>query len=187
MLRASNLLPTTYTDVEPDRQLTWGKVRSHDNGLVFKITLSKTNQFEEHIHEVSLPQKAGSLFCPVTALTHLFRARAGVKTGDNDLVFQVPVDGTWRPLLKVQVMKILRRQLKRMNLDPTRYGFHSYRHGVIQAAVRCQPSLELVRLQSGHLSDAILVYTAMPGASRMITGALMLQDLSRDLPVVPPA
>jgi integrase len=82
---------------------------------------------------------------------------------------------------------IMKRQLKRMKLDPGKYGFHSFRHGAIQAAARAQPSLELVRLQSGHRSDAILVYTAMPAASRMVTGALMLEELSRGVPSVPPA
>jgi integrase len=187
MLRASNLLPTAYNDVDPDRQLTWGKIKRHFAGLVFKITLSKTNQFMEHVHEVALPHKSRSIFCPVSALSHLFRFRNGVMTGDNDLVFLVPSSGTWRPLLKAQVVKIFKCQLKRMKLDPTRYGCHSFRHGAIQAAVRAQPSLELVRLQSGHSSDAILVYTAMPAASRMVTGALMLEELSRGVPSVPPA
>jgi hypothetical protein len=43
----------------------------------------------------------------------------------------------------------------------------------------------LIRLQSGHISGAIHVYTAMPGASRMVTGARMLADLD-SLPLVPP-
>jgi integrase len=187
MLRASNLLPTTYLDVDPDRQLTWGKIRRHDAGLVFKITLSKTNQFAEHVHEVSLPHKTRSLFCPVSALSHLFHSRGSQMTGDDDLVFLIPVAGQWRPLLKHRVVKIFKRQLRRMNLDPALYGFHSFRHGAIQAAVRSQPSLELIRLQSGHTSDAIMVYTAMPGASRMVTGALMLDELSRGVASVPPA
>jgi integrase len=187
MLRASNLLPNSYNDVDPDRQITWGKVTSHISGLVFKITLSKTNQFKEHVHEVALPNKTGSIFCPVSALHHLYNFRNGVNIGSNDLIFQVPVDGRWRPLLKRQVVPIFKRQLRRMNLDPSIYGFHSFRHGAIQAAVRSQPSLELIRLQSGHTSDAILVYTAMPGASRMVTGALMLEELSRGQSSISPA
>jgi integrase len=186
MLRASNLLPTSYNNVEPDRQLTWGRVKHLGAGLVFKITLSKTNQFMEHIHEVSLPYKPGSIFCPVSALSHLYHFRAGVKTNDDDLVFMVPCAGSWRPLLKAQVVVILKRQLKQMKLDPSRYGFHSFRHGAIQTAARSQPSLELIRLQSGHRSDAILVYTGMPASSRMVTGALMLEELSRGVATVLP-
>jgi hypothetical protein len=187
MLRASNLLPKTYSDVEPDHQLTWGRVHWHVSGLVFKITLSKTNQFLEHVHEVALLHKSGSIFCPVSALSHLFCFHNGLKTSDSDLVFQVPFVGGWHPLLKAQVVVILKRQLKHMNLNPTRYGFHSFCHEAIQAAAHAQPSLELIRLQSGHRSDAILVYTGMPATSRMVTGALMLQELSNGVPSVPPA
>jgi hypothetical protein len=103
----------------------------------------------------------------------------------HDFCFLVTDGRGWTCLLKKRLMKVLRLQLARMGLDPSLYGFHSFRHGAIQLAARVQPSLELIRLQSGHISGAIHVYTAMPGASRMVTGARMLADLD-SLPPVPP-
>jgi hypothetical protein len=92
-------------------------------------------------------------------------------------------------LLKDAVVGVLRLQLARMGLDPRLYGFHSFRHGAVQAALRSQPSLEMIGLQSDHTSAAIHVYTQMPGAARMVTGAKMLADLAGMSPVtwaVPP-
>jgi hypothetical protein len=154
-------------------------------GIIFKITLAKDNQFAERIHEVSLPEKAGSIFCAVSALAHLARLRNGQMCGDNDFVFMVPSGDTWVPLLKAPAVAIFKAQLDRMKLQSKLYGFHSFRHSGIQAAVRVQPSLELVRLQSGHLSDAIYVYTAMPGASRMVTGSKVLEELTAVNSVAP--
>jgi hypothetical protein len=180
MLRASNLLPASLNVVDPRRQLCFGNIKGFTGGIVLSIVLSKTIQFSERIHEISLAERLGSIFCPVAALRKLVRLRQGAKLGDNDLILQVPVNGVWRPLCKDHVVTILRTQLAKMGLDPLQYSFHSFRHGGLQAAVRAQPNLELVKLQSGHMSDAVHVYTQMPGASRMVTGAKMLEMMERD-------
>jgi hypothetical protein len=183
MLRCSNLLPKSHASADPLRQLVWSRIRRVEGGVVFRVVYAKNLQFGDIIHEVSLPERPGSMFCPVAALTLLARLNVGIPCLAGDFVFSVPKDGQMVHLLKDPVVKIFRQQLGRMGLDPSKYGFHSFRHGGIQAAVRCQPSLELVRLQSGHRSNAIHVYTAMPGASRMVTGAKMLAELSGELPI----
>jgi hypothetical protein len=78
------------------------------------------------------------------------------------------------------VVNVMRMQLAKLGLDASSYSFHSFRHGSIQTAVLAQPSLELVKLQSGHMSDAVMVYTQMPGAARMVTGAKMLQRMEAE-------
>jgi hypothetical protein len=183
MLRASNLLPASHAEADPDRQLTWSRIRRFTGGAVFRIVQAKNLQFSEHVHEVSLPEKKGSMFCPISALAHLAKLRGGQFCGLDDFVFMASHNGQWTTLLKAPVVKLFRLQLGRMGLDPSKYGFHSFRRGAIQAAVRCQPSLELVRLQSGHTSSAVHVYTAMPGAARMVTGAKMLAELAGVAPV----
>jgi hypothetical protein len=155
-------------------------MKKFTGGIVLSIVLAKTIQFSERVHEIALAARPGSVFCPVAALRKLVLLRHGTKTGDGDLIFQIPVNGSWRPLCKDHVVTILRAQLVKMYLCPTDYSFHSFRHGGLQAAVRAQPNLELVKLQSGHMSDAVHVYTQMPGASRMVTGAKMLELMERE-------
>jgi integrase len=174
MKRASNLLPPSLSDMDPRRQMVWGRIKWHLGGVVCKVVLSKTIQFSERIHEIALASRPGSPFCPVSALNRLGALRHGVKCGVEDLIFQIPVKGVWRPLCKDTVVVILRMQLKKMGLDPRDYSFHSFRHGGVQAAVRAQPSVELIKLQSGHSSDAFYIYTQMPGSQRMVMGAKML-------------
>ena len=179
MLRASNLMPSSLTKVDKRRLLTWNKIRHFPGGVVCSITLSKTIQFSEKTHEIALAERPGSLFCPVAAIRHLVDLRGRVNCGPDDVLLQVPVNGVWRPLCKDTVVKMMRMQLVRMGLNPDEYAFHSFRRGGIQEAVRAQPSLELVRLQSGHVSDAIHAYSAMPGEARMVTVALMLESLEQ--------
>jgi integrase len=184
MLRASNLLPESQSKADPRRQLVWGRIRKHDGGVVVRVVLAKNLQNGERVHEIALPQSRGSIFCPVTALHLLAVLRDGSHVNREDFCFLVNNSRVWSCLLKKPLMKLMKLQLARMGLDPKLYGFHSFRHGAIQAAARVQPSLELIRLQSGHASGAIHVYTAMPGASRMVTGARMLAELD-NLPPAP--
>jgi hypothetical protein len=160
--------------------MTWGKIQSHEGGIVLNVVLEKNLQFGERIHELALASRQGSLFCPVAALYKLADIRARHHCDPEDLIFLVKSNAdTWVPLTKNTVLDVLRAQIATMKQDPRQYAFHSFRRGAIQAAVRVQPSLELIRLQSGHVSDAVHVYTQMPGASRMVTAIRMLDDLDR--------
>ena len=178
MLRASNLLPPSKTNFDPRRQMTWGRTRIIPGGAVIDIVLSKTLQFGERTHEIALAEVKENVFCPVTALRDLFKLRNGRFCGQDDLVFMVPSGETWVPLTKHTVLDIMRSQLGKAGLDVSRFAFHSLRRGAIQSAVRVRPSLELVCLQSGHVSSAIHAYTEMPGSARLTTGARMLEAMA---------
>jgi hypothetical protein len=177
MLRASNLLPVSLSMVDPERQMVWGRLKAFVGGIVLTVVLSKTIQCRERQHEIALAERPGSIFCPVAAVRYLRRLRGGVKCGDNDLMLQIPVNGSWRPLCKDTVVTVMRSQLGKLGLDPSLYSFHCFRHGSIQTAVLAQPALELIKLQSGHLSDAVHLYTQMPGSARMVTTAKMLLQM----------
>jgi hypothetical protein len=158
--------------------MVWGRLTSFFGGIVVKVILSKTIQCREREHEIALAENNQSPFCPVMALRRLLVLRQNWKTGDNDLILQIPVNGVWRPLCKDTVIKIMRAQLVKFGLDPSDYSFHSFRRGSIQTAVRAEPSLELIKLQSGHVSDAVHIYTQMPGSSRMATAAKMMEQMN---------
>ena len=64
------------------------------------------------------------------------------------------------------MVKILKCQVARSGLDPDLFGFHGSRHGTLpqcdgalSLAVIAEPSLELTRVQSAHVSDAIFEET----------------------------
>ena len=97
------------------------------------------------------------------------------------LVFTIPSAGRWVPLTKPVAQKILGGQIPGMGLDESQYRFHSFRHGALQEAVLVEPSLELVRLQSVHVSDAIYAYTALPGSRRFCVSQKVGNSLMKEL------
>ena len=132
MLRTSNLVPQSQSEVDPLRQLTWGMVQRLDDGIVCTVRLSKTIQFRERVHQVPLSKIDNQMFCPVAGLDRLLSMRGGVATGPDDLVFQVFTSkGVWAPLYKNVMVKVLESQIRGMKLDPEKYRPHSFRHGLI--------------------------------------------------------
>ena len=153
------------------RHLVWGRISWFSDGVVFDIPLSKTIQFQQRVHQVALARIDGSIFCPVRALESLAHLRGGkTACSPQDLVFLIPrlvgVHCYWDPLTKPAAQKVLESQISQMGLDPSSYRFHSFRHGSLQEAVLVEPSLELVRLQSDHVSTAVHAYTNLPGSRR---------------------
>ena len=182
MLRGSNLMPGSLKKVDTRRILTWDKIRQFPGGVVCSTFLSKTIQYSQKVHEISLAERPGSIFCPVSSLRRLVQLRGRRNCSPNDIVLQIPVNGVWRPLCKATVIKVMRMQLSKMGYNPDDFAFHSFRHGGVQEAVRAQPSLELVKLQSGHVSDAVHTYTNMSGETRMVTVEKMLESLDNQFP-----
>ena len=95
------------------------------------------------------------------------KTRGQHNCGSQDLVFSHFSYSAWGPLLKHTVVKVLDAQITAMGLAPGKYRCHSFRFGSLQEAIQVEPSLELVRLQSDHVSDAVHGYmTSMPGYKR---------------------
>ena len=84
----------------------------------------------------------------------------------DDLVFMTSIAGTWMYLVKPVAEKVLAGQIKKMGLTPTDYRFHAFRFGSLQEAVLHEPSLEVIRVQSDHSSEAIHGYCGLPPERR---------------------
>ena len=178
MLRSSNLFPAFPAAVDPVRQLTWDKIRLAPGGVIISILLSKTEQFREKIHEISLVAKPGSRFCPVAALNRLRVVRGAGVARPSDLVLQLPVtDNTWRPLVKYEFASWFHKRVIRMKLDPALFLLHGFRHGSIAWALLHQNNVTLVQLQSGHMSECIFVYSQIEPERRQLVATAMLDAL----------
>ena len=140
----------------------------YPDGVVLAVRLSKTIQFRERVHEVSLARIPGSLFCPVAVLEDMREMRGRLNCAVGDLVFQRWTHGAWAPLLKHTAVQVLDSQITAMGLNPAFYRYHAFRFGALQESVLAEPSLELIRLQSDHVSDAIHGYTHLLGFRRFM-------------------
>ena len=179
MLRGSNLFPSHPAAADPVRNLTWDKVRRVPGGVIITITLSKTNQYRERVHEIPLAASPGSLFCPVQALERL-RLMRGTTPAPSDHVLMIPSSsGSWSPLCKTHFLKWFRGRLDQMGLPSARYHVHGYRHGAIQLAILTGNDMTLIKLHSDHLSDAVMVYANVQPEERNIIASSMIAALDR--------
>ena len=175
MLRGSNLFPSHPAAADPVRNLTWGKIRRVEDGVIITVTLSKTIQSQERVHEIPLAAAPGSVFCPVQALERLYALRSS-PPAPTDHVLVLPNEaGSFSPLVKYQFVKWFRSRLDQMGLDSSRYHVHGYRHGAIQLALLSGNNITLIKLHSDHMSDAIMCYSHVEPEKRgIITESMIL-------------
>ena len=190
MLQCSNLVPTTASKIDMMMVLTWGGIRAFEDGVVITVLKSKMNQHQERIHQVAISWLDNSLFCPLAALERVMAIRGLGHCKDNDLVFLYKSGEDWTLLLRHTVVGVLRDQISGMGLNPAKYSPHSFRFGSLQESLLADPSLNMVRLQSDHISDAINGYLALPGCRRMrisqLVGDRLAAVLQPPLVVVSP-
>ena len=177
MLRGSNLFPSHPAAADVVRNLTWGKIRKVDEGVIITVTLSKTIQSQERVHEIPLAAAPGSLYCPVQALERLHAIR-GSPPAPTDHVLVIPDNtGTFSPLVKYQFLKWFRSRLDQMGLDSSKYHIHGFRHGSIQLALLSGNNITLIKLHSDHMSDAIMCYSHVEPEKRGIITKSMITAL----------
>ena len=174
MLRISNLVPNTASEFDPRRQLTWDRVKLFPDGAVLEVVLSKTIQRASRVHEVALAEVPDSPFCPVRALKELAELRG--ECHPREPVFVVPNYGGWSPLTRYHVDTVLTMQIEAAGLDTKKYKFHSFRRGAIQLAIRLEPKIHLIRLQSDHSSAAFECYTSLPPETRFDLSQKMIDS-----------
>ena len=180
LLRSSSLIPPYPAALDPKRQLIWKNVRRlGSKGVILPVLLEKNNQFQERIHHVALAAKPGSPFCPVQALDNLLLLRNGEKCEQDDLVFQLPLGrGAWRPLVRYEFNAWFSKRVREMGLDPKQYLIHGFKHGGINLALRLEPNLQMVKVTTNHLSDAIFSYSHLPPQDRFQVSEKMVDFMT---------
>ena len=168
MLRAGNTLPHSAKEFNPLRHLSWGRVSHHAEGVILSVSLSKTIQFQERVHQIPLARCENLHLCPVSALEDLVAARGPNLCGPADPVFAFPQDGSWAPLPKQTVVRHFNGQLAAMGLDPKDYSLHSFRHGGISFALLADNPVAWIRLNSDHKSECIFGYLNLEAERRFI-------------------
>ena len=178
MLRSSSLIPPYPGALDPVRQLTWGRVQRCTAGAVLTVTLDKTIQFKERIHQVTLAARPESIFCPVNALDTMAKMKGYKNCKDDELVFQVPDGyGGWRPLVKYNYKAWLDHRFDEMGVNKNTHSIHGLRHGALNFAILCEPNIHLIKVSSNHLSDAIFCYSKIPAISRFQVSEKMMGNL----------
>ena len=178
MLRSSSLFPPSLSEADPLRNLSWERVRFTDFGAVIFVMHSKTNQFQQRVHRIVLKEKRGSIFCPVQALHRLRDMRNLPVHTLRDHVFQIPTSaGGWTLLTKPTVNTWFRGRIEAMGLDPRRYLLHGFRHGAISLALVEEPNINMIKIQSDHLSESVWSYAQVDVNRRLSVASKMVDAL----------
>ncbi len=125
--------------------LKWGDLEPSGEGMLVWLRRSKTDQVGAG-RPMSLPRGRGDT-CPVRAITTLrgFRERGG-RGGKLDRVFGCSAK---------TIARIIKRAAELAGEDPSSFGAHSARAGLLTSASASGVDLAAIMRQSGHASTSI--------------------------------
>lgn len=154
-LRASNLVPGSRKDFDPNKQLARQDIRIYMNAVVVDIKWSKTVQFNEKLLQVPLLPVADVDICPVSWVLELLRQVPGEPM---DPVFAVVERNKLVPVSYSQLRTRMKNWTNRLNLTNIRLTPHSMRRGGSTYAHRINISADAVQLIGDWASDAYKRY-----------------------------
>lgn len=124
-----------------------------DRGLLVKLRRSKTDQDGEG-RKIAIPFARGAV-CPVNSLRE-WLTTAGFESGPIYRPINRHGDISGERLTGHAVGEIVKERIAALGMDPTKYGGHSLRAGLITSAAALGVPIWKLKAQSGHRSDAIL-------------------------------
>ena len=141
--RRSELVSLTMNDLQDDV-----------NGLIVRITKSKTDQ-HAFGRLVAIPNGAHTLTCPVATI-RLWRNTADINEGPLFRGISRYVVFAPTKLSDRSIALIIKQCVRAAGLDPTHYAGHSLRAGHCTQASRAGVAEHVIRKQTGHHSGNTL-------------------------------
>ncbi|CAC5389298.1 unnamed protein product [Mytilus coruscus] len=152
----SNLLTLSATGFDPDRHLSRQNVIFQLDGVLLRISKSKTIQFAERHLDIPLPIIKNSPLCPAQALLLNFKLVPAIKTPSPAFLYCIGKETV--PLTYAVFLARLRSVLSDIGFDPSHYSGHSFRRGGATFAFQCGVPGELIQSQGDWKSDAYKGY-----------------------------
>lgn len=151
-LRRSELVALDVADVKFTRYKGPDDAERRE-GLVLTVRRGKTDQ-EGAGRSVGVPEGKDPDCCPVRALRAWLEG-AGIEEGP--LLRGVSSGGNALPqrLSDRTACRIVQRAAARVGLDPSLYGGHSLRAGLVTSASEEGATLEIIMAQTGHKSEKV--------------------------------
>lgn len=154
--RKSNLLTPSVNDFDPDRHLSRHNVFFREDGVLLRISKSKTIQFAERCLDIPLPAIKNSPLCPSQALLLNFKMVPAVQTPSPAFLYRNGEDTI--PLTYAVFLARLKTVLSIIGFDASLYSGHSFRRGGATFAFQCGVPGELIQSQGDWKSDAYKGY-----------------------------
>ena len=108
----------------PLKHLARGDIIFKPGKIIVLIKWSKTMQNNNQVKLISVPRIAGSILCPVHAISNLL---ALTPKGANLPLFQYKQNSKWVPLTDSKVRRHFSLVLSRLGLQGSNYTLHTFR------------------------------------------------------------
>ena len=157
LLRKSNIVPNTSND--GGHVLTRKDVVFTKDGMLLRVSSSKTIQHGERVLEIPVLSIPGSPFCAVTFLKEHF-ARFPMP-GDSLLLYRSTA-GSCKPILYRELLDFLKLLVRGIGLNPGDVGLHSLRRSGCAFLHSINIPLEDIKCVGDWKSLAVLSYLVTP-------------------------
>ncbi|XP_078682292.1 uncharacterized protein LOC144916787 [Branchiostoma floridae x Branchiostoma belcheri] len=179
LLRKSNLVPKTPSTFDPAKHLTRDAITITDDGLVVRVTWSKTIQFRNKVLLLPVAAIPAHPLCPRRAYLHMCSV---IHAPPTSPAFLVPRAGAgFVPLTHDSLVKHLKTLLEHAGLPAAQYSGHSFRRGGATFAWRCGADPQLIKFLGDWASDAFEVYLDSSFTQRKEFGRLLSQKIRAGL------
>ena len=169
LMRLGELLPASRSEVRPERLLRVGHIQFYPNIFEAKymtlyIPYSKTDKYGCG-ETLVIPACNDVKYCPVQHMSTLVMGRA-----IQEPIFVWP---TGTLVTKGAFIRLLRKYLKALGIDYTKYSGHSLRRGGAISAKAAGASNELIKILGRWNSEAYKVYLRqVPGHIQQLNSLL---------------
>lgn len=127
--------------------------------VTVKVAFSKTNQFGERVHDITLQGVQGHLLDPYFWLQRLFTSQPA--DGEAPAFGHVDAGGRYVPLSYQKLLSGMKQAIKAAGMDPSAFAGHSLRRGGATWAFQCGVHPLFIRIQGDWHSDAWLLYVSL--------------------------
>ena len=79
--------------------------------------------------------------------------------------------------MKYEFRSWLVHRFTEMGVDPKTHLIHGFKHGGINLALRLEPNLQMVKITTNHLSDAVFSYSHLPAEDRFQVSEKMVRAM----------
>ena len=154
-LRLSNIAPHSLSTFDPTHHLTAGDVIFSKSFMKVVLKWSKTNQFRDRVHILSLPRIKGSNLCPHNACRAALKLYAPLP---HEPLFQFPINQSWKVLTDNRIRKCLAKLIAKLGFSPGHFTFHSFRRSGATLAYNAHIPLQNIKQHGTWVSDCVWSY-----------------------------
>ena len=161
-LRLSNLVPHSCNGFSPLKHMARGDIIFKPGKIIVLVKWPKTMQNNNQVNLISVPGIAGSILCPVCAISNLL---ALTPKGSNLPLFQYKQNSNWVPLTDTKVRRHFFLIWSRLDLQGSGYTLHTFRRS--DATFAFNNNIDLQNIQGmapgrrtvcGGISQMILMW-----------------------------